>query len=233
MAPGWLSIIPAHYHNFGMTQENLLSVHVGIMCARRRPGAAAPPPRGRARVTVMLTGFSESQDLSEMAARLASVFALCACLGLSSAFVVPHGGNLRLAASGIAARKSATLALHSAGRKRNVCSSLTMKLPSQRDPTPEELEAQRAYEIEMEKRYIKENSGLGYRKNSQDSLLAVMGKQLPHGALHSLLLTFCVMCCRCFNHYSSSHFRWNCRRHWLYPSGLPAVIIIRAGCPAH
>jgi hypothetical protein len=107
-----------------------------------------------------------------------TVFALCLCgimMQMSSAFMISHGRNVRLnPIRALAFRKNMGLSAHASGRK-SACTGVTMKLPSQRDPTPEEIEAQRAYEVEMEKRYIKENSGLGYRKNSQDSLLAFMG----------------------------------------------------------
>ena len=110
-----------------------------------------------------------------MAARVVgTILALCVCFDISLAFVVPTSSMLRLAG---VSRGSIGLSTGLQVRKaRSACSSLSMKLPSQRDPTSEEIEAQRAYEAELEKRYILENSGLGYRKNSQDSLLAVMGE---------------------------------------------------------
>ncbi len=107
-----------------------------------------------------------------------SLAALCVCgviVQISSAFMISNGGNIRLnSIRALAFRKNMLLLSPVSGRK-SACTAVTMKLPSQRDPTPEEIEAQRAFEAEMEKRYIKENSGLGYRKNSQDSLLAFMG----------------------------------------------------------
>jgi hypothetical protein len=107
-----------------------------------------------------------------------TILAICMCgiiVQISSGFMISHGGNIRLnSIRALAFRKNMGLSAHISGRK-TVCTGVTMKLPSQRDPTPEEIEAQRAFEVEMEKRYIKENSGLGYRKNSQDSLLAFMG----------------------------------------------------------
>ena len=38
-----------------------------------------------------------------------------------------------------------------------------------------EIARKRAEEQDMEKRYYKENSGLGYRRNEQDGLIFVMG----------------------------------------------------------
>ena len=139
--------------------------------------------------------------------KTAALIAVLAYCSLASAFVAPSANlvNLRLRGS------SPALSLGSSAMRRKGRAQIAMMVTPEeearfRAAEDAEIARKRAEAAEMEKRYYKENSGLGYRRNEQDGLIFVMGNcsfpSLLHTTLWWLLAfvsclphPFCLPCC--------------------------------------